>query len=254
MQSQVAQIRSGQAVLSGTPGPWSGTIVPANAMQFGVCRYEGSAQPLVLSLACSTSETVAAGTAMGLIGYDPQLGFTCAAQNQVATTYAVMAVGCAIEFGFGACQQTVLFDWMPGSYQLPVCEYANVRAVAWGLNPSIIVTAKASLMPGVGAHKVPTRSQRHSLAGGAGLDINFSFYTRAIDMLAEANADFTLSGDQLFIRRAPSTPTYTPSWGPVPYLPCSFSGTMGRRPMGTLTNNSVAADEVTVVEYLDLGG
>lgn len=255
MVAPANQFWTGQAVINAA---WTGSLTPSQNKLFGVATYSGEPQPLVLSIDALTSSPGPGSAEPALIGYDSGVGFLCGAQDTQAASasdYNLTCVGCFLEFGFGAVSQQVLFDWMPGSYQLPPCNYARVSAVAWGLVPSAIITLRGTLMPGVGAQKVPTRSQRHTLAAAAGRTILFSFYTRAIEVMVESGGNFTLSADQLYIQRAPAVPTFVPSWGPVPYMPQNYNvAGVGRRPAATLTNNGGAQDDVTVVEYLDLGG
>lgn len=102
-------------------------------------------------------------------------------------------VACMLEYGVGSAGARVIFDWVPGSYNLPPCTFANVSVLPWGpvfasnWNETLF---SAAVSPGIlqGAH-VPTVSGAYSLAEGDYLVIPIPDHARYFDVFAVGAPD-----------------------------------------------------------------
>lgn len=120
-------------------------------------------------------------------------GITDVANTPIGGIVAEQHLACVLEYGTGASSQKIYFDWVPGSYNLPPCEFVRVSALPWGTNWNSVPTqnffpVNASVSPGElqGAH-VPTASQTAKLTGGLPVEMNSPSGARAFEIACVDN-------------------------------------------------------------------
>ncbi len=93
---------------------------------------------------------------------------------------------CQLKYGLGPVAETVIFDWRPGAYNLPPCQYVECAVILWGIGWSASVLRstlfKAATAPGQmeGAH-VPTVTGAFS-PDHNGLEIDAPRRAAAVDV------------------------------------------------------------------------
>lgn len=218
-------------------------------------RHNGEPGPVVLRL----NAIVPADVQAGVYGLNNSVAFFAGGQDNASEDYDEIDpnIGALVEWGYGAAKHRVLIDWQPGQYQLPACEWASVAPIVYGaaISEEVAPLLTASLAPGkASSPRIPTRSQYHGLDASETKVLQFTVFTRALELFPPSGDTAQLEGDFFFILRDLSTltaPVYAPSVSPVPISPESYP----ERTSATLRNNDAgAATTVIVVEYLDLGG
>ncbi len=122
-----------------------------------------------------------------------------------------------------------MFDWVPGSYNLPPCTYANVSVLPWG--PVFAsnwgeVLFSAAVSPGNlrGAH-VPTVSSSYDLAVTDFVVVPVPDHARAVEVFSTTSdaghlpaGKLTLEGSAIALRDFGNN-VYAPGWTPLEVTP-----------------------------------
>lgn len=95
-------------------------------------------------------------------------------------------VACVLEYGHGAAGSRVMFDWVPGVYNLPPCSYVNVSVLPWGplfASNWVQTFFGAAILPGnqEGAFP-PTVTGRYGLSVGQYIFIPKPDHARGFDV------------------------------------------------------------------------
>lgn len=134
-------------------------------------------------------------------------------------------VACVLEYGQGSAGSRVMFDWVPGSYNLPPCTFANVSVLAWGpafeSNWNETVFA-AAVSPGQlqSAH-VPTVSGRYAFAVDDAIIVPVPDHARGFELLPmNFTTEKVPAGSFLVSGAAEGTrdfgnAAYSPAWTPL---------------------------------------
>lgn len=134
-------------------------------------------------------------------------------------------VACLLEYGCGAAGSRVMFDWVPGSYNLPPCTYANVSVLPWGPvfesnwnETSFSAAVSAGSLQG--AH-VPTVSASYALAEDDYVTIPVPDHARYFDVVSTLSTDehkpagsLAVSGASVGLRDF-GAGVYSPGWSPL---------------------------------------
>lgn len=120
-------------------------------------------------------------------------GITDVSNAPIGGIVAEFHLACVLEYGTGASSQKIYFDWVPGSYNIPPCEFVRVSALPWGLNWNSFgqlnwFPVVASVSPGElqGAH-VPTASQVAKLTAATPVELNSPAGARAFEVACVDN-------------------------------------------------------------------
>jgi hypothetical protein len=89
-----------------------------------VVRYEGRAKPLVLQLTSVSAQPESANP-----GQIQPIGFIAGNAGASSSPNAKDGdyIQAMLTYGAGNARKRVWFDWRPGTYQLPPCEFADLR-------------------------------------------------------------------------------------------------------------------------------
>lgn len=188
-----AQAARRPAVASGTQvvPTVDGLAFPSDGAAVGICEVRGEALPRVLTIGFPVGGVFvgssfppypeAASTGPGKAGI----------VNAAGTAFGgstVRRLAAVLEYGSGSAAQKVYFDWCPGSYNLPPCDFARVSVLPWGTTWTGALLnrypANASFSPGElqDAH-VPTVTANGTLVAGVQQTFIAPSCARAVEIL-----------------------------------------------------------------------
>lgn len=132
-------------------------------------------------------------------------------------------MACVLEYGSGSCLNRVMFDWRPGAYNLPPCEFARVSALPWGTNWSL---GRQTVLASIAEGELQQALDPIASASGPMVAATMKrFLSPANAVGVEVlNADNTLSpvivvnGANKFTRNY-VTGAFVPGWTPIDTFP-----------------------------------
>lgn len=151
-----------------------------------------------------------------------QAGFVDAAGaiGEVGQRYA----SAILEYGIGAVQARAVFDWRPGSYQLPPCTYVRIGVLPWGAWGSISGTGiadlkscgfSATISTGTCQARVPICSGKVDLAAARSLRVPAKAAAFEVLPVFGAGIVTVTSDQQPMVVRDSSLLSAYPPWSPV---------------------------------------
>jgi hypothetical protein len=200
--------------------------MPTEGAKVGVVSVKGRAVPRVLTIGGPVTGILANGGSFPPYSMTAanrsavQCGLTDSLLVQALGGSALMRMACVLEYGSGSCLQRVFFDWRPGSYNLPPCEFARVSALPWGTDWPL---GKHSVLASIAEGELQDAAQPicsgtgQLLAGAARL-----FTTPANALFFDvANSDdagalpLIIADQGAYAIRNYSTGQFIPGWTPV---------------------------------------
>jgi hypothetical protein len=221
-----SEVASGVELIPRVPA----LALPSEGARVGICAVQSRrALPRVLTLGAPVTGMRADGSRFppasiggSLARSALQCGLTLAIGAPIVfgpTTVAKLA--CVLEYGVGSCLSRVMFDWRPGSYNLPPCEFARVSALPWGTDwPLSQHTVLASLavgelqdaMPPVcsGEGQIGAAAQKVFLvpAGAAYFDVRNSDDTGLLPVITVLQSSSNIVRNYV-------TGQFIPGWTPI---------------------------------------
>jgi hypothetical protein len=166
--------------------------VSATESQIGVganiCRVNYS-EPTNCILTVASRRTT--GQRAGVNGQQTQ-ELTCG-DPSFASSPDVINGFVEVTYGSGSCQQRIVMDMRPGSYQLPPCQQVTVTAKPWFTSNSVSMlnplSFDATVAPGQGlVSRRPTYTTYYSLTGSAAVNVRVPDYACYVDCWAKVAA------------------------------------------------------------------